>query len=101
VTAAATLRAIDLFCGPGGLTQGLKQAGFEVVGGVEQELIACETYSRNHPETRLWREDIRELDPSQVREDLGLKPGELDVLAGCPPCQGFSSLRTRNGFEDV
>lgn len=101
VTAATTLRAIDLFSGPGGLTQGLKQAGFAVVGGVEQEPIACETYSRNHPETRLWQDDIRELEPSQVREELGLKRGELDLLAGCPPCQGFSSLRTRNGKQAV
>ncbi|MFG1648700.1 DNA cytosine methyltransferase [Micromonospora sp. NPDC049275] len=101
MTAAATLRAIDLFCGPGGLTQGLKQARFEVVGGVEQEPIACETYSRNHPEVRLWQGDIRDLDPARVREELALEPGELHLLAGCPPCQGFSSLRTRNGKRAV
>ncbi|MFG1757475.1 DNA cytosine methyltransferase [Micromonospora echinofusca] len=101
MTAATPLRAIDLFCGPGGLTQGLKQAKFTVVGGVEQEPIACETYSRNHPEVRLWSDDIRDLSPSAVRTELGLKPGDLDLLAGCPPCQGFSSLRTRNGKRVV
>lgn len=87
--------AIDLFSGAGGLTLGLKRAGFNVVGAVEIEPLAAETYSANHPEVRLWNEDIQALDPQSVRRELGLKKGALNLLAGCPPCQGFSSLRTR------
>jgi DNA (cytosine-5)-methyltransferase 1 len=89
-----TPRAIDLFSGCGGLTLGLKQAGFSVIGAVELDGTASDTYRLNHPKTH---PDIRKLSPSQIRRQLNLAIGELDLLAGCPPCQGFSSLRTRNG----
>jgi DNA (cytosine-5)-methyltransferase 1 len=90
-----TLTAIDLFCGAGGLTLGLKLAGFRVLGGVEIDPLACETYRANHPKAELWEQDIRTLPVVEVRERLGLELGDLDLLAGCPPCQGFSSIRTR------
>ncbi len=90
------LKAIDLFCGAGGLTQGLKAAGYDVVGAVELDEFAAETYSMNHGKTRLWKKDIRLLSGSQILEELELKRGDLDLLAACPPCQGFSTMRTRN-----
>lgn len=93
--------AIDLFSGCGGLTLGLKLAGFDVVGAVEIDALASETYALNHPEVRLWQTDIRDLDPESVLAALRLEPGELDLLAGCPPCQGFSSIRTLNGHREV
>lgn len=88
--------AVDLFSGCGGLTLGLVRAGFDVRAAVEIELKARETYGLNHPSVKLYGEDIRGLDPDTVLTEAGLKPGELDLLAGCPPCQGFSRLRTRN-----
>ncbi len=91
------LTAIDLFSGCGGLTLGLKQAGFKVTGAVEIDSLAAETYSKNHPEVKLWERDIRELSGSEILKELNMKKGELDLLAGCPPCQGFSSMRTLNG----
>lgn len=91
------LTAIDLFSGCGGLTLGLKQAGFKVVGAVEIDPLATETYSKNHPEVRVWQEDIRKIEGQDMIHILGLKKGQLDLLAGCPPCQGFSSIRTHNG----
>ncbi|MDD2762268.1 MAG: DNA cytosine methyltransferase [Methylomonas sp.] len=93
--------AIDLFCGAGGLTCGLEQAGFRVLAGVELLDIAAETYRRNHIRTLLLEDDICKLSPAEVMSALGLKPGELSLLAGCPPCQGFSSLRTRNKEASV
>lgn len=90
------LTAIDLFCGAGGLTEGLKQAGFKVLAGVEINSIASETYRLNHPKSFCFEKDIKELSSKTILENLNLKVGELDLLAGCPPCQGFSSLRTRN-----
>lgn len=93
--------AIDLFCGAGGLTCGLEQAGFRVLAGVEVLDIAAETYRRNHKKTLLLEDDICNLSPVEVMSALGLKPGELSLLAGCPPCQGFSSLRTRNKKSSV
>jgi DNA (cytosine-5)-methyltransferase 1 len=94
-------RAIDLFSGCGGLTVGLKKAGFNVVGAVESDALAVSTYRENHPLVRLWDNDIRDIDPANMMEELELKPGDLDLLAGCPPCQGFSSIRTlRRGSVD-
>jgi DNA (cytosine-5)-methyltransferase 1 len=89
--------AIDLFSGCGGLTLGLKQAGFRVVGAVEIDPLAVKTYKANHKRVSIWKQDISKLPVSKVKEKLNLSSGQLDLLAGCPPCQGFSTLRTRNG----
>lgn len=93
--------AIDLFSGSGGLTLGLKHAGFRVIGAIDCDSLAAETYRANHKNTILWETDIRYLSVSEVSSRLRLKSGELDLLAGCPPCQGFSSMRTLNGKRDV
>lgn len=90
-------KAVDLFAGCGGLTLGLKRAGFKVYAAVEIDAVASATYSKNHPDVLLKTDDIRAISPKRLRLELGLRLGELDLLAGCPPCQGFSSLRTRNG----
>jgi DNA (cytosine-5)-methyltransferase 1 len=91
------LLAIDLFSGCGGLTLGLKQAGFEVLGAVEIDPAAVRTYKANHQRALIKETDIRRLSARGFRRELKMRPGELDLLAGCPPCQGFSTLRTRNG----
>lgn len=88
------LTAIDLFCGAGGLTLGLKKAGFRVLAGVELEGVPVMTYKSNHPRTTCFQRDIRLLGAVELLRATGLKRGELDLLAGCPPCQGFSTLRT-------
>lgn len=93
--------AIDLFSGCGGLSVGLKLAGFEVVAAVEIARKAQETYRLNHPDVHLLTEDIRKINPEDVLKATGLSVGELDLLAGCPPCQGFSRLRTRNRAVSV
>lgn len=94
---AERVTALDLFAGCGGLTLGLKQAGFNVLAAVEIDSLAAETYRSNHDDVVLKQDDIRFVSPLGLRRELGLRKGELDLLAGCPPCQGFSSLRTRNG----
>lgn len=94
-------KAIDLFCGCGGLTLGLKQAGFNVIGAIDIDQLAVETYKMNHTEVEVWEEDITELSTPSVKRKLKLKKGELDLLAGCPPCQGFSTMRTLNGGKKI
>src|ERR1700677_3535673 len=86
--------AIDLFSGSGGLTLGLKKAGFKVIAGVEIDSLSAESYRKNHCGVRLWEEDIRGIDLAAVMDELGIEQGELDLLGGCPPCQGFSTIRT-------
>ncbi len=89
--------AIDLFAGAGGLTAGLRLAGFRVCAAVELDRRAAATFRANHPRIHLEPSDIRRVKCAQLMRTLGLKKGELDLLAGCPPCQGFSRLPTRNG----
>ncbi len=89
-------RAIDLFSGCGGLTLGLKNAGVEVIGAIEIDDRAREVYRANHPEVAFLGNDIRDADPLEIMRRMRLRPGELDLLAGCPPCQGFSRIRRKN-----
>ncbi len=88
------LNAIDLFSGCGGLSEGLKQAGFNVIAGVEVDKNAAKAYRMNHTDTVLYEDDIRKLDSNEILKLLNGKP--LHLLAGCPPCQGFSTIRKLN-----
>ena len=90
-------KAIDLFSGCGGLTLGLTQAGFRVVGAIEIDPLAVETYKVNHRRVVIWEKDILKISAAEVMRRLGIKRGQLDLLAGCPPCQGFSTMTTLNG----
>ena len=96
---SASPKAVDLFAGCGGLTQGLRDAGFEVVGAVEIDTFAAETFALNHPDVCLLVEDIRRVSPCGLLAKLGILPGGLDLLAACPPCQGFSRMRLNNRRE--
>lgn len=93
--------AVDLFSGCGGLTVGLKRAGFRVLGAVDVDPLSVETYKANHRDVKVWEGDIRKLEPSSLAAALGLTKKRLDLLAGCPPCQGFSTLRTLNGAVQI
>lgn len=90
-------KAIDLFSGCGGLTLGLTQAGFRVVGAVEIDPLAVETYKANHKRVVIWEKDISKISAAEVMRRLKIQRGKLDLLAGCPPCQGFSTMTTLNG----
>jgi DNA (cytosine-5)-methyltransferase 1 len=96
-TSAPPRTAIDLFAGCGGLTLGLKQAKFSVIAAVEIEPLAARTYSTNHPEVVVLQKDISEVSGGGLLRKLGKRKGEIDLIAGCPPCQGFSTLKTLNG----
>ncbi len=84
------LRTIDLFCGAGGITEGFRQAGYVSLYGNDVMPEAIETFRLNHPEALADCRSIEEVDPAEIRLRLALAPGELDVLVGGPPCQGFS-----------
>ncbi|MDR1037928.1 MAG: DNA cytosine methyltransferase [Deltaproteobacteria bacterium] len=84
------LRSIDLFSGAGGLSEGLAGAGFQVLFSNEIDPEYALTYRSNHPGVRMSTADIRTVDARKVMDDLKLKSGELDLMAGGPPCQGYS-----------
>jgi DNA (cytosine-5)-methyltransferase 1 len=87
--------SIDLFAGAGGLSLGLENAGFNVLAANEIHEDPSKTYRTNHPETNVITEDIRDIEASELLEaaevsaDEGLD--EVDLIAGGPPCQGFST----------
>jgi DNA (cytosine-5)-methyltransferase 1 len=88
------MTAIELFSGAGGLGEGLKNAGFEVVLANEIEPDFSRTYSLNHPETMVLNEDIHSIDFAGVAARLGI--GRVSLLSGGPPCQGFSTVGSKN-----
>jgi len=81
---------LDLFCGAGGITEGFRQAGYQCLYGNDIAPWALETFKLNHPHALADGTPIEDVDVSAVRSQLGLSVGELDVLVGGPPCQGFS-----------
>ena len=83
--------AIDLFCGCGGVTEGLKQAGFTVIAAVDNDPICCQTYRLNHPEVNLLEKDICKTSARSLKSILGKR--KLDLLVVCAPCQPFSRLK--------
>ena len=93
------LNSIDLFAGAGGLTEGMHQAGFETKIAVEIAETAVKAYELNHPNAKVFSKSIRDIDICEVKKVLGDQP--LHLLAGCPPCQGFSSMRRLNKKQSV
>lgn len=81
---------VDLFSGAGGLAEGFRQAGWRVLAGVDNDPHAAATFRLNFPDAAFFEADVSKLDPQTLLETLRLDPGELDCLAGGPPCQSFS-----------
>jgi DNA (cytosine-5)-methyltransferase 1 len=91
---------IDLFCGAGGITEGFRQAGFRCLFANDFNANAIETFRLNHPEAQAECRPIEKIDTAALRRKLGLGRGELDVLVGGPPCQGFSINAPDRFVED-
>jgi DNA (cytosine-5)-methyltransferase 1 len=98
---------ISLFSGGMGLDLGLEQTGrFRTIACVEKQPAFCETIRTNQRAGRLdsnlkvFEGDISEINPQQVLDAVGLNPGEIDLLAGGPPCQSFSTAGRREGVQD-
>lgn len=88
----SALTAVEIFAGGGGLAVGLREAGFRTVAAVEIEPHAAATFKANHTTVHVFRQDVRTVNGSMVLPFTG---GHIDVLAACPPCQGFSSLTSK------
>ncbi len=98
---------ISLFSGAMGLDLGMEATGrFDLLACVENAPAFCDTIRANRDaghlprDLRIYQEDIRDLAPTTVMENCGLKPGELDLLIGGPPCQSFSTSGKRGTVMD-
>lgn len=78
------------------MTRGLAAAGFEVMAAVELDTLRASTYQLNHPSVVMLNKDIRRVDRAQVLAEVPLLAQGVDLVAACPPCQGFSRIRRRN-----
>lgn len=91
--------AIDLFSGAGGITLGLVNAGFNVVYCSDVNAACARTHTRNFQHVPFAQTEIENLHGEDVLERAGLKEGELDLLIGGPPCQGFSIIGQRKIWD--
>ena len=94
------MTVIDLFCGAGGLSEGFRQAGFHVLAGQDFDEQAGATFSATHPEATFVGGPIQDVTPQQLLKAAGVKRGEIDVIVGGPPCQGYSVYNHQRGDSD-
>jgi DNA (cytosine-5)-methyltransferase 1 len=93
-------KAVALFAGAGGMSQGFLDAGFDVLLATDLDKHACDTYTANHPDIPFLVADAKnkkELSSEIVLEKIGFEKGQLDVVFGGPPCRGFSNGNRKNG----
>jgi DNA (cytosine-5)-methyltransferase 1 len=93
-------KAIDLFAGIGGFSLGFNQAGYKTIAAVENNPAASSTYRRNIKDVLVIEEDIQKLTANRLMKLAKIKKGELDILVGGPPCQGFSTANTKRSLKD-
>ena len=91
---------ISLFAGCGGSSLGYKMAGYKELLAIEWDNNAVETFKLNFSEVPIWKRDIREVKGKEILDFLNIKKGELDLLDGSPPCQGFSTAGKRIVTDD-
>lgn len=89
------LTAIDLFTGAGGLSLGILDAGYDLLFASDFNAACAETHRRNLPKVAFQLDDIHNVTGAKIMRKTGLRRGELDLLAGGPPCQGFSIIGAR------
>ena len=91
------MKAIDIFCGAGGLTLGLRRAGWEVIVGVDVDEAVETTYEGNNPGVNFVSADLRSLTNEDIVDLAGAVPRRELLIAGCAPCQPFSKQRRVRG----
>ena len=80
------IKVLDLFSGAGGLSLGFKWAGYNVVCAVDNMKESCKTFKNGHSGSLVINDDIRDVDPKRVKNEVG----DIDIILGGPPCQGLS-----------
>jgi DNA (cytosine-5)-methyltransferase 1 len=94
------IKAIDFFCGAGGLTRGLLDAGVEVLAGLDLDEALRDTYEKNNKPSRFICRDIRQVDIVRLRTEAGIVKRDRVAYAACTPCQPFSTLNQMQGEDD-
>lgn len=90
-----TLNVIDLFCGCGGMSKGLTDAGLNVIAGIDIWDKAVESYNKNYHH-KAYCADLTQLPPEKFNELYNKENKNVDILVGGPPCQSFSIAGKRD-----
>ena len=93
-------KVISLFAGGGGSSLGYSMAGFQELLAVEWDKNAIDTFRLNFPGIPVYQDDIAQLTVDECLKLANIKPGQLDLLDGSPPCQGFSTAGKREFRDD-
>ena len=94
------IKAIDFFCGAGGLTRGLLDSGIQVLAGVDNDVGLKDTYEKNNAPSRFFCDDIKRIKIANLRNSLGIRSNDRVLYAACTPCQPFSTLNQMQGQDD-
>jgi DNA (cytosine-5)-methyltransferase 1 len=89
------VKAISLFSGAGGCSLGFCQSGVDIIAAYDNNISAIETYNTNFGDGKCHEADLATCDFSAIRHRLGLKIGDIDLIIGGPPCQGFTTAGNR------
>ena len=92
--------SIDLFCGVGGLARGFHWANFETVFANDFDKIIAKSYKANFPDVTFFDGDIGLLNYKEISNNYNIEPGNIDVIIGGPPCQGYSMANRKRIEED-
>ncbi|MCH8535975.1 MAG: DNA cytosine methyltransferase [Flavobacteriaceae bacterium] len=88
-------KAVDFFCGAGGVTCGFRQAEIKVLGGIDIDDVFKETYEKNNPGSKFIHNDISTLKFKDLKDKLGISIDDDDLIfVGCSPCQYYTNLKT-------
>ena len=90
------LKVVDLFCGAGGLHIGFERSGFQTQLCIDNNLQVEKTHKLNFPNIPFINRDIALISSEEIATYID---GELDVMAGGPPCQGFSTIGKRSSSD--
>lgn len=93
------IKAFDFFCGAGGLTRGLLDAGIEVLAGIDNDERLRKTYEENNTPSAFIGKDIGKVNIKELREQFGVTGNDLILYAACTPCQPFSTLNQMKGKD--
>ncbi len=90
------LKVLDIFAGVGGFSDGFRQCGFDISGAIEIDETIAHSLQQNHIKTKVFNNNIENIEPSMIKNEIG----NIDIIIGGPPCQGFSLRGKREGLND-
>lgn len=94
------VKAFDFFCGAGGLTRGLLDAGIDVLAGIDFASALKDTYQKNNHPSLFFHSDVNSVDILELRRDFNVTKDDIVLYAACAPCQPFSTLNRTGGKDE-